>query len=253
MLSQVKIALFAAIFLCVLYVRSFAGQALTLVSSGATVSDAASLLMRFLVFMALPVMLAVWFRSGAAITLSKGLRWCAVGTAIVLGALFVLGVFTTALRLFGGSVADAWPAPQGWSLWLILRFLSDAALVLLSIALSQRSGHAAPERTSGFGLLRNVAFAATVAAVVAFVLYTTQLVESAKLLLAQQYGGLFQTQGGHLEYMSRPTVPQIALSFVMGSLPPLCRLMIPLIVYRSLSDVLHRENLGATPGSFQPA
>jgi hypothetical protein len=252
MLNQGRIALLAAILLFVLYIRSFAGEALTAVSSGATGSYAASLLLRFLVFMALPVMLAVWFRSGASIELSEGLGWVAVGTAVVLGAFFVLGMLTAVVRFFGGPVAGAAPGRQGLSVWLIFRLLSDAALVLLSIALSRRSADAAPVRTSGFRPLRHAALAATIAAVRAFVLNTTQLVESAKLQIAPQYGMLLETQGGHLDWVDRPTVPQIALGFVVGSLLPLCRLMIPLIVYRSLS-VLRREDPGADPGSPQRA
>lgn len=244
MLNQARIALFAAVLLCVLYVRSFAGQALTLASSGASISDAVSLLVRFLVFLALPVMLAVWFRTGAAITPSRRLRWCAVVTAVVLGSFFVLGVYSTALGLFGA---------QRWSLWQVLRFLSNAALVLLSIALSRRSGDAASVRTGGFGLLRNVALAATGAAVIAFVLNATQFVESARVQMTQQYGGLLMTPGGHIQSLSRPTVPQIAIGFLMGSLTPLCRLMIPLIVYRSLGAVPHPENLGGVPDSLQQA
>jgi hypothetical protein len=167
-----------------------------------------------------------------------------VGTAVILGAFFVLGVFATALRPFGA---------QPWSLWRVLGLLSDAALVLLSVALSRRSGDAASVRTNGFGLLRTMAFAATVAAVIAFVLNAIQLVESARLQMAQEYGGLLMTQGGHLEYMSRPTAPQIAIGFVVGSMAPLCRLLIPLIVYRSLGAVPHVEDLGATPDSLERA
>ncbi len=151
-------------------------------------------------------------------------------------------------------MVEAAPAPQPWSLWQVLPFLSDAALVLLSIALSRRSGDAASVQTSGFGLLRNVALAATVAAVIAFVLNATQMVESARQQMAQEYGGLIMTPGGHMEWLSRPTVPQIAIGFVVASLDSLCgRLMIPLIVYRSLAAMSHHEDLGAVPDSLQQA
>jgi hypothetical protein len=239
MLIQARIALFAAMLLGVVYLPSFAGQTLTLVSSGATVSDVGFWLMRFLVFLALPVMLVVWFRSGAIITPSKKLRWCAIGTAIVLGAFFVLGGFFTATRLFGWSIVTTAPAPLRSPLWSILRYLSDGAFVLLAIALSRRSGDAAPERTSALGPLRKVALAATIAAIVALVLNTIQLANSANLQMAQRYG-LLMMEGGHAEYLRRPTAAQIALGFAVDTLVPLCRLMIPLIVYRSLSAVLHR-------------
>jgi hypothetical protein len=175
-----------------------------------------------------------------------------LGTAVVLGVFFALGVFLAALRLVGWPIGEVASTPQRWSLWHILRYLSDAVLVLLLIALFRPSRDSAPQRSSGLGLLRKVALAATIAALVAVVLNTTQMVYSANLQMAQRYG-LLVTQGGHMEYLSRPTMPQIWLSFVVDSLPPLCRLMIPLIVYRSLAAVLHCEGFGAGSGSSQQA
>jgi hypothetical protein len=245
MLNQARIALLAAILLCVLYVASFVSQTLAFVSSGsATVSYAASLLGRECVDLALPLMLALWFRSGATITLTKNLRRWAVGTAIVFGACFI------ASPILGWAIMII----RGWSLhltlWSILRRISELALMLLLIALSWRSGDAPPERNSGLGLLRRAALAATIAAVVAVVLNTSQLVHSARMLMAQQYGAFMDYGGGHVEYELPPTLPQLALGFAVSGLPPLCKLMVPLIVYKSLI-ALPPESVGAAAGNPQ--
>ncbi len=249
MLNQSRIALVTALLLCIMYVRSIVGQALTLVSSGATTSALTSMLVTSLVALPLPVMLAAWFRSEATITLSKRLRWCATGTAIVLGAFLVIGVSSTALGPEGWAISGAASASQP-SLWHVLRYLSDAAIVLLLIALIRSPRGVAPQRNGG--LLRNAALAASIAALVAVVLNTAVMIYTAKVMMAQQHG-LLMTVGGHIEYVNKPTAAQIALSFALNSLPQLCRLMIPLIVYRSIVPVLRREGFSVSPGSPQQA
>lgn len=223
-MTQAKVALLAAILVPLARLHSIEWIH-TLASSGAPLLWLLGQSVWSLFWpLALAAMLAVYYKSGATIALSKNLRRLAIGTAVVLGGLFtVLPYGVTLVFALMGSMASHLPAP---GLWLLFP-ASELALALFLLALAGPAAQGDGDRNGGSGLLRNAAVFAASMGVIAAIVSVTNGVTNAQLLTA--------TAHRQAPYWEGPTQFQAVLSSVMSVMPEFCRLLIPLIVLKALA------------------
>jgi hypothetical protein len=239
MLSQSKTALVAVVTFSVLYLYSLATQVFRQFSLNSfTAVSAAWLLISFIISLPLPLMLAEWYRSGTNVTLGNGLRRLALGTAVVYGVycLAIPVVFGALIAAIQGSSRVGWAgatataaSPSYWHhketvlavLGTGLFYIYQLALLLFLIALVRRPDRARRRTGRHSEILRVLAIAATAAVSVSVILTAAQILNNSAQFAAGSRYGLIPVQ--------------LALRAAIGSVPELCRLMIPLIAWRSLA------------------
>jgi hypothetical protein len=180
--------------------------------------------------LALAAMLAIYWKSGAAVTLTANLRRLAIVAAAVLGGFCAALPLCTALAFLALGMRLSYESVYGWRL---LFLLSQLALGLFLVALVRPT--ARPDH-GDFRLLRKAAAAAVIAgattlATAAFNAFTTA---QAVLVL----------QGHEGPYYEGPAAIQAIMGAVIDLIPEVCRLLIPAIVYMGLKSLRNEANLG---------
>jgi hypothetical protein len=186
----------------------------------------------------LPILLVILFRSRAPLVVSRNLKYVAVGAAVTSALLFTLPALlgaisklrqdwidiqwqagVTAAEKFWNWLKTAQVSGQGWAM---LGVLSEMAFILLLLALfwNRSDPHATGRHRSG--LLKTAAGIATIIAAVAVIAN-----------IAKQVYAAIEFSSIWCDVLPCPTRGQVMLHNALGTIPDLCRFIVPFIIYRS--------------------
>jgi hypothetical protein len=188
--------------------------------------------------LALPAALIVYWRSGAVLALSRGLRRAAMVSFAVLGGFCAALPILMMLAFLALGARAPFTAVAGWRL---LFLVSQLALGLFLVALTLAPPSAARDAGASSRMLEKVALAAIVAGVMTLIASGFREAANVRALLI--------LQGHDAPYYSGPNTIQAVMAAVIGLIPEICRVLVPVIIYMGLPRA---AEVSSAPESASP-